>query len=56
MTIVGHIDRLGLCCAVCRTDIAAGGVSPGDGSLYCRPCFNDGKRADAPLAGQLELF
>lgn len=56
MTLADHIEAHGLRCVVCRTDVAAAGVAPGDGHLYCHPCHRAGRKASDPIDGQLDLF
>lgn len=54
MTLADHIDAHGLTCASCRCDVATAGFAPGDGFIYCPPCYHAGRRATA--VEQLDLF
>jgi recombinational DNA repair protein (RecF pathway) len=46
-----YIDVRGLTCATCGRDTAADGVSPGDGRLYCGPCWRSERPAQLTLDG-----
>ncbi len=52
MTLAAYLEVNGTVCVVCRTDVSAAGVSPGDGRLYCPSCHAGDAR---PFPSQLVL-